>query len=791
MSHKERTWRPVEDPLDRLTVRAKNGFQFRRREDMLMPSEAMFGFLEAAQMRFSSMKERSVKLAYGTFYEQIYKEGQCGNLEAESYTSMAIGIESSRHQGHFTEYLIMVQIEDDEDMDVLPQLAKEEIDISVSVAYDIPEIPRDCVREGWLVEKVTSFLVSKLRHEMNRLGHQRADPSWLKANMMARIRDVYAGKDDQKAFTFLEGAAEAMRKIYNHQDDPYDDQGESWDAWGYKIESFVQEHIKSFKHPPIVLEEDPVLRATRVEVPESLHNIVSAMFVATSPRVPNWPREDSGEAPFVRFRIPTLPPGLDLAATASMAEQIAENDKEAQARQTFKASIIRNAPDTTMRMELAVISDLTRFPGDTSELAGMSGYLLNFRDETRPHRITEMFPVLKVVADRAAGLNYAGSAETTLAAAPEVFNMDTLPKALPAVGTPNLFASHGYAVEALWEEFQHLDADQKAVFSNLKSLPYGMLNVVGASGTGKTHSCLLIVLMACREMAADNDQTTIAQALVCGVTNSQVDGLCERFDQLIKRCRLPMDVVRLGTMGREMNNAMNRGFEDDEADVDATATEDVSTAVDGLEISQIMRGYRENKSSQGKIHGGVYSVSEIAYAKLDSYFNNGDQDNEYTDIVRELCYIYQFRKRDPIMYITAFVERYRTLWEKLIIKIIANADICVATPVAAKQLASLHEQPFKPRVVWSDDVGRTTEAAALAPFMFFPDAQLRILSGDPESEVMTPSADGAKKPEDNKAYFVNRYALQLGTSILKRMDQGGASVSRLQVVHADVSMACL
>ncbi|KAK8064984.1 hypothetical protein PG997_011731 [Apiospora hydei] len=201
-------------------------------------------------------------------------------------------------------------------------------------------------------------------------------------------------------------------------------------------------------------------------------------------------------------------------------------------------------------------------------------------------------------------------------------------------------------------------------------------------------------------------------------------------------------------MGRELNNAMNKGFEDEK--VHPGATEDESTARDNLEASQIMKGYRENKSSQGKVHGGVYSVSEIAYA-------------------------------------TAFVERYRQLWKDLIIRIIANADICVATPVAARQLANLDEQSFKPRIVWSDDVGRTTEAAGLAPFTFFPDAQLRILSGDLESEIVTPSVDGARKPEDSKVHFINRYALQLGTSILKRMERGGAPVSRLQVVHTDAS----
>lgn len=52
---------------------------------------------------------------------------------------------------------------------------------------------------------------------------------------------------------------------------------------------------------------------------------------------------------------------------------------------------------------------------------------------------------------------------------------------------------------------------------------------------------------------------------------------------------------------------------------------------------------------------------------------------------------------------------------------------------------------------------------------------------------MTPSIQAARKPESSKMYFVNRYALQLGTSIIRRMERGGAPVCRLRVVHDGAS----
>lgn len=284
------------------------------------------------------------------------------------------------------------------------------------------------------------------------------------------------------------------------------------------------------------------------------------------------------------------------------------------------------------------------------------------------------------------------------------------------------------AIDALRQEFQRLDADQKVVFSSFESLLYGMLNVAGAAGTGKTHVCLLIVIMACLGMAVDDDdnQNTMAQALVCGVTNAQVDELCERFDQMIKRCRQPLKVARLGTMGRELNNATSRGFVKDEATRLDPETGRPSATFDH-EVAQIMHAYRENKSAQGKIHVGVYSVSEIAYAKLDAYINNNNNDgsgeDEYSKTLNRLRSIYQLRKMDHRMFADDLAKEYRQLWKELIVQILADAGICVATPVAAKQLADMSERPSEPRIIWSDDVGLTTEASGLAPFAFFPETR--------------------------------------------------------------------
>ncbi|KAK7963349.1 hypothetical protein PG988_010323 [Apiospora saccharicola] len=800
-------WRPVEDPLDRLSARSKDNLSFHRREEMLMPDKAAFDFLEAAQIRFSSMKERSVKLSYGVFYEQLYEEGGCGKLEGEIFDCMAIGIESSRHQGHLTEYLIMVQMEGDEkedDMSVLPKLDKEDVDLEVDVKYDIPDPPRHAFTEAWLADIITDFLRDEFGDARNILGQQNADPEQLKARMMTIIGEVYADDDDSTPMAFLKGAAEAMEHVSIDLNAFYR-QGESLDPWKDKIEAFVEEHIAKFKHPPIKLYEDPTLRATRIEVPEALRHVASALFVATAPRIPraneqdakwrfNWPREEeAGPPPFLRFRIPVIEAGVDLAATADMAEKLAKADEKSQSTKTFEASIVRTTLDTTMKMELAAIAKLTCNEQDTSEVARLSRYLLDFRGEIQTRDATATFPALKAIAGRAIAAAGASPPEEA-----EVFPMNTLSQVLASIAAPlRPLLRRSDTVDVLRQEFRCLDEDQKAVFSSLESLPYGMLNVVGAAGTGKTHVCLLIVIMACLGMVVDDDDSSddssdddgeisMPQALVCGVTNAQVNEVCERFDHLINRCQLPLEVVRLGTIGRELANAISKGVAGDETAVfDSEPASSTSGTFDD-EVSRIMSAYHENKEAQAKIHGGVYSVSEIAYAKLDSYRNGRDQ-GHYSGIVGQLRSLYETRKDFPSIFDEHEAERYRQLWKELIVEIIENADIVVATPVAAKQLADMRERPFEPKIIWSDDVGGTTEASALAPLAFFPEARLRILSGDPESEVVTPSLQAARKPKGSKMHFVNRYARQLGTSIIERMERGGAPVARLRVGHDGAS----
>ncbi|KAK8064317.1 NAM7-nonsense-mediated mRNA decay protein [Apiospora saccharicola] len=268
-------------------------------------------------------------------------------------------------------------------------------------------------------------------------------------------------------------------------------------------------------------------------------------------------------------------------------------------------------------------------------------------------------------------------------------------------------------------------------------------------------------------------------------SNVQGDDLCEKFDKMIKQLGLKVRVLRLNMIERELRNAASKGYEDDELVYDPM-TEMESTVESEMEISKAMAQYRQDKKAQSGVHGGVYSVSEVAWAMVDGAggTDNLDLGPDYAGVVGQIARLRERRKEDPDLFFAREIKDYCQLWRQLICMIISDADIIVGTPTAAKKIADNPDIDFKPLVVWSDEAGRATEAAGLASFAFFPEAIFRALSGDakqPHAMIFS----GAGKPEDKvkKGEIVNQFVRQLETSILERMGEGRCPVSNLRITH--------
>ncbi|KAK8064977.1 hypothetical protein PG997_011724 [Apiospora hydei] len=224
----------------------------------------------------------------------------------------------------------------------------------------------------------------------------------------------------------------------------------------------------------------------------------------------------AGEATFCRPETPTIKIGATLASTA---EIVLKRDEEAKASmktrrgkkqaarrdERFITKYIRVGSDTTTNMELQAISNLTVSDDDTSNFSYLSRVLIDFRGGVLKHRLTKLFPIFNEVLElakpepfrdalRELPASYKGCHLDETARVPlSQVDMDfgTVPDPKPQ--------TRDDLVRMFFAEYQRLDADQKALFDELKSLPFGMLNVLGVTGAGKTHVLLLILIMACNE----------------------------------------------------------------------------------------------------------------------------------------------------------------------------------------------------------------------------------------------------------------------------------------------------
>ncbi|KAK7968101.1 SEN1 N terminal-domain-containing protein [Apiospora aurea] len=149
------------------------------------------------------------------------------------------------------------------------------------------------------------------------------------------------------------------------------------------------------------------------------------------------------------------------------------------------------------------------------------------------------------------------------------------------------------------------------------------------------------------------------------------------------------------------------------------------------------------------------SVSEVAYAMIDTAADDEEVDDDYMVLVDS---IRKLRDVNSISFFARHVKDYRKHWRGLIFKIISSANIIVGTPTAAKKIADNKEIDFKPLIVWSDEAGRVSEASGLAAITFFPEALLRSLTGDPfQGHLMTSSGAGRFRPKDSEGYFTNQF----------------------------------
>ncbi|KAK8099763.1 AAA domain-containing protein [Apiospora kogelbergensis] len=540
------------------------------------------------------------------------------------------------------------------------------------------------------------------------------------------------------------------------------------------LELFVPYTAPKIPNMPLgILEDNPRVRATRVEVPRSLRSMASTMLIADVPHVRNWP-EEAGAAPYLNLEIPLLEKGADLESTAKNAMDREQSLKGQKNPHLFKMLVHRDSTDTTMNMELSVLSKFAVAEEDHSPWAQLSRWMLNFKGQVIPHRVLQMFPILKAVSNKAKVFNaQTPDRKSAVDEDPSGVNpVESAPSVHSAPTSDATLLDEGL-VERFWLEYLSLDKDQQACFLDMESLPFGIQAVFGVPGAGKTRLMLLVVAMS---PLADATKIIWPQALISGPVNTQVDDVCYKLQELIERLELPINVIRLNTIERELSNVLNKDREQKDIAYNHLPDFDMHVTTEN-ELSKLLGTFHADRIERRKIKGGVLSASESAWYMVE---NKPDHPK-----VAPILDLMNLRSRSPLEFKFA-ASRYRQLWKDLIVYIIQGAHIVVGTPVTAMKIATMvpDESIFNPQIVWSDEVGRATEASGLAAMAFFQNALVRLLSGDPnQCEQIAFSRSGTTHAKESDKYFINPFVKQYTTSIIKRMKECDAPVSYLRISH--------
>lgn len=189
----------------------------------------------------------------------------------------------------------------------------------------------------------------------------------------------------------------------------------------------------------------------------------------------------------------------------------------------------------------------------------------------------------------------------------------------------------------------------------------------------------------------------------------------------------------------------------------------------------------KDAKAKPRLYGGNLSLSERVRLRL-------AKDDRFAEL-REAM---EARMEDPDLW-----EMNKDQWSEQINEAIRlcvmDTHVMVATPVAARRLATKFPSEFKPAVILVEEAGRMTEPDVMSLLGHFPGAVYAVVSGDfrqigphvfsrmahKKKKTATETSDINATDCDEDAPFINHWGTQMGTSILDRTHKTGSKVHEL------------
>ncbi|KAH8842859.1 hypothetical protein MCOR21_003382 [Pyricularia oryzae] len=423
---------------------------------------------EQTKKYFWSDGSRTAIQAIGTVAEHKYKVWMCKQAGLNEIQFIAIPVPGPARYGVPAQYFFVIT--DSSELKYLPRIG-DNCKIQVNCSYKCKPYPDNLHSEAEIASIVSRIIVQKFRMCYQKLKDATATFGY----MMDIFSIVHKGLSSGKLSVEQENAIlDQLCSTLSRREDPRPKAGrgslidmnrEDMTHWSDRVHAFILEHVQDYKIPnwKPSLEGQLHWDVERIEVPECLSQLGEVAFLANTPMQPYWPKDEKDAADLSAPR-PLLQPMFPyVLANSSMMQVIANALKT----KTVKGKILMDEDDINLKAQLAAINGMATDFQNPNSSASFSTFINTFQGHHDIHILSEILPTVKTIHI--------------------VSNLHP-PMALPDGLKITKFTKN------LITLFGKLDDDQRNVFKSAERLPYGMLIIHGAPGSGKSAVVLAIVM---------------------------------------------------------------------------------------------------------------------------------------------------------------------------------------------------------------------------------------------------------------------------------------------------------
>lgn len=820
-----------EGPYKDLMCRAERGCRLPSLTHMLDPAICNFRTPDSEVHQFKDREERCARLAYAVREENDYHTAMISLGFKRPQKAFAVDLQVAQvyhpdtgkmHKSH-----CVIILPQPTDLDLMPGIGERaQILTNIPVIYEDSPEPVALTNEQ-VVKILTNAICTAAKFSHKARGSDEVRRSYLLSELDKLVCPPLT-KDHEKSYNqFVVNSAEELRLHHGQKnEDGTHGRPESFEDHRKRVVNWVEQNLERLDLPKKDNTAFAQFNVTRQSPISGLEGCI--VFHAEYPRNP---LSSSDPRPYVHVNFPFI----RMAAGSDIMAVYRKNPK----RFSFDSTVVRTASEDTLESRLAGIARATPVNSEDDQSHGYLDWLLDFSGKGVTHNLYELFNSLAHLRDRIEGKPAHESAfysetphhdpenessPTTYLFSQQITFTEEESNAMLqiylgldqdqmslyqklesplygdllvsgcsgsgktfSVGLLALLACHSRVPAADWKKLcgpltkketikepSFLESDEDAVgpqIVNKDSTEEGLGDdQTPENPSTEPSTAEQFPRRTAAFSAADAapklptiDRFCRATALVLGTQNNQLDHLAITLYNMQKNQPLRQLTITRAMSPRRLNKSL-RDYEHTFIDI----VEDDGIRIDeGFEMAlEFERLHKRTRDQNQPVSKTSFSVHSQVATLL--------QDNRLKD-AQEANLLISEREDDPdTFYRNSCYKALRDVLKKLVQFVYARSDLILTTPFVANSL--VRKLKHSPAIIWIDEAWRMTEPDALIPLAGFPQALIRLQSGDADQLQPFCATLRSHETDDKDRRLVNQFARQLATPLAKRATKSGHDV---------------